>query len=147
MHAFFYFFLATTSYLLLFKNPLVKSYHPFTGRMRKRESNPIAPWNIFPPVRNHSSIRKFCSLLRTWRIWSSIKFWDWSLKNKSSSEDCVLRGPNSNYLMAVTSSCLYSLSHSLLRNDLSKIQKQIIGAEKVPVRPISLSRSGGVNMS
>ena len=27
-----------------------ENYHPFTGRIRKRESKPIAPWKIFPPV-------------------------------------------------------------------------------------------------
>jgi len=31
------------------------AYHPFAGRMRKRESNPIAPWNIFPPAKTNIS--------------------------------------------------------------------------------------------
>jgi hypothetical protein len=35
------------------------NYHPFNGLMRKRESNPIAPWKIFPPVENHLRIRDF----------------------------------------------------------------------------------------
>lgn len=26
------------------------SYHPLTGRIRNKESNPIAPWKMFPPV-------------------------------------------------------------------------------------------------
>lgn len=31
----------------------VKFYHPFTGLIRKRESNPIAPWKIFPPEKTY----------------------------------------------------------------------------------------------
>lgn len=31
----------------------IKIYHPFTGLIRKRESNPIAPWKIFPPEKTY----------------------------------------------------------------------------------------------
>ena len=35
------------------------NYHPFTGRMRKRESKPIAPWKTFPPVKHHFRLEWF----------------------------------------------------------------------------------------
>jgi len=35
-------------------NAIDNYYHPLAGLMRKRESKPIAPWKMFPPVKCES---------------------------------------------------------------------------------------------